>query len=68
MKNPSYIVKKLFRNEKESFMSLFMGVMAIFMLNSLFDNDSSKIISKKGLKVLADEEEMKKLNIFTHQV
>lgn len=39
-----------------------VGVLAIFAIKSIFEDDNSKIISKKGSKILADEEEMKKLN------
>ena len=41
------------------FLELFQASFAVFYLSAIFDNDSSKIVSKKGEKILA-----KKMKIF----
>lgn len=46
----------------ESFAAILMGVLAIFLVKSLFENDNSKIVSKRGLKVLSDKKKMKEIN------
>lgn len=46
----------------ETFLTILMGVLAIFMIKSIFENDSSRIISKKGQKLLSDEEKMKEIH------
>lgn len=46
----------------ETWIAIILGVLVIFLIKSLFENDSSKIVSKKGRKVLSDEEKMKEVN------
>lgn len=46
----------------ETFLTILLGVLAIFMIKSIFENDSSRIVSKKGQKFLSDEEKMKEIN------
>lgn len=40
------------------FFKIFLGAIAIIALKSIFENDNSKIISKKGKKMLSDFEKM----------
>jgi hypothetical protein len=47
---------------KEAFTTLIMSVFAIFLLKSLFANDNSKIVSKKGLRILSDKHKLNELN------
>ncbi|MGB0933790.1 MAG: hypothetical protein ACPGU5_05880 [Lishizhenia sp.] len=42
----------------EIFLKIFLGAIAIIALKSIFENDNSKIISKKGKKMLSDSEKM----------
>lgn len=49
-------------NKKETFATIIMGVLAIFLLKSLFANDNSKIVSEKGLRILSDKDKMNELN------
>ncbi len=46
----------------ENWINLIIGVIAIFAIKSLFENDSSKIVSNKGSISLSDEKEMKRIN------
>jgi hypothetical protein len=39
-----------------------LGLLAIVAIRSIFENDNSKIISKKGKSLLSDEEKMKAIN------
>lgn len=55
-------MKKSSTNNTETFATIVMGVLAIFLLKSLFENDNSKIVSKKGLKILSDKDKMNELN------
>ncbi len=55
-------MKKSSGDFKETFATLLMGVLAIFLIKSLFENDNSKIVSKKGFKVLSDNDKMKEIN------
>lgn len=61
-------MEKLSSNTKESFVSMLMGVLAIFLLSSLFENDNSKIISKRGLKILSDKNKLKTTSISTDNI
>jgi len=47
---------------KETWLAIILGVLAIVLVKSLFENDDSKIVSKKGQKMLSDEEKMKEVN------
>lgn len=46
----------------ETWASIFLAVLAILAIKSIFEDDNSKIVSKKGRKFLRDEEKMKGLN------
>lgn len=49
------------KNEKdniETLLKIFLGAIAIIALKSIFENDNSKIISKKGRKMLSDADKM----------
>jgi len=41
---------------------ILLGVVAILAIKSIFEDDNSKIISKKGRKLLSDDDKMKDLN------
>lgn len=49
-------------SDEDTWIQLIIGVLAIFALKSIFENDRSKIVSKKGSKVLSDETKMKEIN------
>lgn len=42
----------------ETLLKIFLSAIAIIVLKSIFENDSSKIISKKGRKMLSNEDKM----------
>jgi flagellar motor component MotA len=42
----------------EILFKIFLGAIAIIALKSIFENDNSKIISKKGKKMLSDSDKM----------
>lgn len=46
----------------ESIFAVLIGVFALLALQSLFENDESKIISKKGRKLLSDDKEMRRID------
>lgn len=46
----------------ETWLSIFFGVFAFVALKSIFENDNSKIISKQGTKILADDKKMHDIN------
>lgn len=46
----------------ETFLTILLGVLAIFMIKSIFENDNSRIISKKGRKFLSDDKKMEEIN------
>jgi hypothetical protein len=39
-----------------------IGVMAVSALKSIFENDNSKIVSKKGRRILLDNKKMEEIN------
>ena len=47
--------------------SLFAAVLAIVAIKSIFENDNSKIVSKKGKRLLSDEEKMNEISKKIHQ-
>lgn len=49
-------------NASETFLAILLGVLAVFTIRAIFENDNSKIVSKKGKKLLSEEKGMKKLN------
>lgn len=46
----------------ESWFAILLGVLAVIAIKSIFENDNSKIISKKGRKILLDSDKMKEIN------
>jgi hypothetical protein len=46
----------------DGWLALLLAVLAIFMLRSIFDNDESKIVSKKGRRLLDDDNAMETIN------
>lgn len=42
---------------------ILLGVFAIFAIKSIFENDNSKIVSKKGRNMLSDDSMMDDINI-----
>lgn len=46
----------------EGFLKVFFGLLAISAIQSVFEDDSSKIVSKKGRLVLSDNAKMKEIN------
>lgn len=50
------------KNDTDTWLAILLGVLAIFMIKSIFENDNSKIVSKKGRKFLSDDDKMKEIN------
>lgn len=46
----------------ENWFSMLLGLLAVVAIKSIFENDGSKIVSKKGKKMLSDDDKMKELN------
>jgi len=46
----------------EKWLTLLIGLLAIFAIKSIFENDNSKIVSVKGKKLLSDDKKMQDLN------
>lgn len=46
----------------ENLAGIFLGVLAIVAIKSIFEDDNSKIISKKGRKLLSDDNKMRDIN------
>lgn len=46
----------------DTWVAILLGVFAISLVKSIFENDNSKIVSQKGRRLLSDKEEMKKIN------
>lgn len=47
----------------EILFKIFLGAIAIIALKSIFENDNSKIISKKGKKMLSDSDKMSEFEL-----
>lgn len=43
-------------------LTIFLGVLGILAIKSFFEDDSSKIVSKKGQAFLSDDVKMKDIN------
>lgn len=43
-------------------LKVILGLLAIVAVRSIFENDNSKIISKKGKSLLSDDQKMKDIN------
>ncbi len=50
------------RKKIDNWLSIFFGALAILAIKSIFDSDDSKIVSKKGRKILQDKEKMAEIN------
>lgn len=50
------------KDKIEAFIAILLGVFAIFAIMSIFENDNSKIVSKKGRKILSDSDKMDDLD------
>lgn len=50
------------KNNAEALLVLLIGVLAILAVKSIFEDDNSKIVSKKGRKLLLDNKKMEDLN------
>lgn len=46
----------------DTWVGIFIGALAVLAIKSIFEDDNSKIISKKGRKFLSDDEKMNDLN------
>lgn len=58
------------RNKSELFeiwVNLLLGLLAIVAVKSIFENDHSKIVSKKGIRILSDESRMRDINEKIHE-
>lgn len=55
-------MKNQSKDTSESFIAILVGVFAIFMIKSIFENDNSKIVSKKGRYLLSDDKKMEEIN------
>lgn len=47
----------------ETLFKIFLGAIAIIALKSIFENDNSKIISKKGKKMLSNSDKMSEFEL-----
>lgn len=47
---------------------IFLGAIAVIALKSIFENDNSKIISKKGKKILSDSDKMAEFELKVKEV
>ena len=47
----------------ERWIGILIGAIAIIAIKSIFENDNSKIVSKKGRKILSDTEMMNDINV-----
>lgn len=47
----------------ERWLSIIIGAIAIVAIKSIFEDDNSKIVSKKGRKILSDIDKMNDLNL-----
>lgn len=50
------------KKNSDTWLQALIAVIAILAIKSIFENDRSKIVSKKGSKILSDEKEMKKIS------
>ena len=50
------------KDYSDSWLSIILGVLAIMAIKSIFENDDSKIVSKKGKKILQDKNKMDEIN------
>lgn len=60
-------MNKVKDDKSETWFAIIFGVLAIFLVKSLFENDNSKIVSKKGRKFLSDEKKMEEINTKINQ-
>ena len=50
------------QDNTDTWLAILLGVLTIFLVKSIFENDDSKIVSKKGRKFLSDEDKMSEIN------
>jgi hypothetical protein len=50
----------------KSCLAILIGVLAIWAIKSIFENDNSKIVSKKGKRFLSDDKKMQDINEKIH--
>lgn len=48
--------------KSDPWVGILFGAIAILVIKSIFENDNSKIVSKKGQKILSDSEKMNDIN------
>lgn len=46
----------------DRWVGLLLGAIAFVVIKSIFENDNSKIVSKKGRKILSDSKRMNDIN------
>jgi hypothetical protein len=49
-------------DNKELWFKILLGAIAILAIKSIFEDDNSKIVSKKGRKILSDSNRMNDVN------
>lgn len=54
------------KTSDDKWLEVLLAVFAIFLLRSIFENDNSKIVSKKGQEMLDDSEKMKEVEKKLH--
>ena len=50
------------KDNDDTWFQLIIGVLDVFVLKSIFENDRSKIVSRKGQNILEDETKMKEIH------
>lgn len=50
------------KGNDDTWFHILIGVIAVFALKSIFENDRSKIVSKKGQKILEDDTKMREIH------
>ncbi len=44
------------KDNSDKWIAFIIGILGIFIIKSLFENDNSKIVSKKGRKLLSEDD------------
>jgi hypothetical protein len=55
-------MKAKLNNNDDTWLQILIGVIAVLALKSIFENDRSKIVSKKGQKILNDDKKMEEIH------
>ncbi len=50
------------KDNAESWAAILLGALGVLAIVSIFDDDSSKIVSSRGKKILSDKDRMKEIN------